>query len=92
MRTILKKLARYFDFILIDTTPVLPVPDAILVAQNVDGVLFSVLRNVSRLPTVYAAYERLATLNIPVLGAVVAGTPLESYGNQYDRPTMNSAQ
>jgi hypothetical protein len=51
-------------------------------------VLLSVLRGASRLPTVYAARQRLAALDIPVLGAVVAGgqSTLGGLDIQYPRP------
>jgi Mrp family chromosome partitioning ATPase len=53
---------------------VLPVADSLLVSQHVDAVIFAILHGVSRMPTVQAAYERLAMLGVRVLGAVVAGT------------------
>jgi hypothetical protein len=43
--------------------------------------VMSVLRNVSRLPAVYAAQQRLASLGIRILGAVVIGEGMEVYGN-----------
>lgn len=74
------ELRPQFDFILVDSSPVLPVADSLLLAQHVDGVLFSLLREVSRLPKVYAAYQRLAMLGVPMLGAVVNGTQADRYG------------
>jgi capsular exopolysaccharide synthesis family protein len=62
-----------YDVVVVDSPPVLPVADSLLIGRHADVVLFSVLRGVSRLPSVYAAYERLALLNFPILGAVVAG-------------------
>jgi capsular exopolysaccharide synthesis family protein len=81
------KLARIFatlrleyDFIVVDSSPILPVPDSLLLAQNTDAVIFSILREVSRVPKVYAAYQRLAMLGVRILGAVVNGTRDEIYG------------
>jgi capsular exopolysaccharide synthesis family protein len=71
---IIAKAKEGFDFIIIDSTPVLPVADSTLLCQQADGVIFSVLQDVSRLPQVYAAYERLAALRIRILGAVVNGS------------------
>jgi capsular exopolysaccharide synthesis family protein len=62
-----------YDFILIDSAPVLPVADSQLLAQHADGVIFSILRDVSRLPQVYAASERLNLLRVRILGAIVNG-------------------
>lgn len=69
-----------YDFVVIDSCPVLPVADALLIGRHADAVVFSVLRNVSRLPAVYAAQRRLESLDIPMLGAVVVGEAIESYG------------
>jgi hypothetical protein len=59
---------------------VLPVADALLVGQHADAALFAVFRNVSRLPAVCAAQQRLSALNIRMLGAVVVGEAVETYG------------
>jgi len=77
---LLEQLKAQFDFIVIDSSPVLPVVDTLVVAQNVDVVVFSLLRDVSRIPSVYAAYQRLATLGVRILGAVVNGVDTGSYG------------
>jgi capsular exopolysaccharide synthesis family protein len=63
-----------FEFIIVDSSPLLPVPDGLLVAQLVDGVLISLMCDVSRLPRVYEACSRLSSLGVTVLGAVVNGT------------------
>jgi hypothetical protein len=51
-----------------------------MIGQHADGVILSVLRNVSRLPAVYAAQQRLASIGIPILGAVVIGESANVYG------------
>jgi capsular exopolysaccharide synthesis family protein len=78
-RKIFEQLRPQFDFVVVDSSPILPVADSLLIAQHVDGVLFAVLREVSRLPKVYAAYQRLAMLGVPILGAVVNGTLDDQY-------------
>ena len=78
-----EQLRQRYDFIVVDSCPVLPVADAMLVGQNVDAVIFSLLRDVSRLPRVQAAYQRLAMLGIRMLGAVVNGTQNDRYPADY---------
>lgn len=87
---LLEQLKTQFDFIVIDSSPVLPVVDTLVIGQNVDVVVFSLLRDVSRIPSVYAAYQRLATLGIRILGAVVNGVDTGSYGysSQYNKQTV----
>lgn len=78
-----QRLRDQFDFVLIDACPVLPVADTLLVGQHVDGVIFTLLRDVSRLPQVYAGYQRLTSMGIRVLGIVVNGAGGGSYGSAY---------
>jgi capsular exopolysaccharide synthesis family protein len=69
-----------YDFVVVDASPVLPVADPLLVGQHADAVLFSVMQDVSRLPAVYAAQQRLASLDIRMLGCVVIGEKPNPYG------------
>jgi polysaccharide biosynthesis transport protein len=73
-----------YDFVVVDTSPILPVTDALLVGQHVDAVLFSIMREVSRAPKVHAAYGKLAALDIRLLGAVVTGEHQELYCSDYN--------
>lgn len=74
---IFEKLQEEFDFVVIDSHPVLAATDSLLIGQCVDAVILSVLREVSQMPRVYAASQRLTTLGIRVLGAVVNGADPE---------------
>jgi capsular exopolysaccharide synthesis family protein len=73
VHTMFEQLKQQYDFIIVDSCPVLPVADALNLGQHVDGVVFAVLRDVSRSPAVYAAQQRLHNLGIRTLGAVVIG-------------------
>ena len=80
-----------YDFIVIDSSPVLPVADSLLLAQHVDGVLFSLFHEVSRLPLVYAAYQKLNMVGVRLLGAVINGTQDGTYGyGKYYSKTLTS--
>lgn len=85
IEALLNRLRGQFDIIIVDSCPILPVADTLLVAQHVDGVVFSILQDVSQLPKVQDASERLVQLNIPLLGAVVNGIKpdIQAYGYNY---------
>ena len=70
---LLEGLAEQADVVLIDTPPVLPVADALMLGRHADAALLSVLCGASRLPRVEAARARLEAAGVTVLGAVVAG-------------------
>ena len=83
VRTLLEQLKQEYDFIVIDSCPVLPVADSLILGQHVDGVVFSVLRDVSRLPALHAAYQKITNLGIRALGAVVIGAKSEGAAASY---------
>jgi capsular exopolysaccharide synthesis family protein len=68
-------LRQHYDFVLIDSHPVLQAADSLLIGLHVDAVILSLMRDLSRMPRVSTACQRLADLGIPVLGAVVNGMP-----------------
>jgi succinoglycan biosynthesis transport protein ExoP len=84
LRVLLDRLKARFDFIVVDTPPVLPVADAALIANQTDAYVHAVLNGVSTLPLVFAAYERLQGFGIPSFGVVVAGVPGRGYGGDYN--------
>jgi capsular exopolysaccharide synthesis family protein len=84
LETLFNRLRGQFDFIIVDSCPVLPVADALLIGQHVDGVLFSIMQDVSQLPKVQTASEKLALLNIPLVGAVVNGIRQNTYSYGYN--------
>jgi capsular exopolysaccharide synthesis family protein len=85
---IFAKLRNEYDFIIVDSHPVLPATDSLLIGQHVDAVLISLLRDVSQMPRVQTAGERLHALGIRILGAVVNGMKPEDYGVGYQYATQ----
>ncbi len=77
VRTLFEALKQQYDFIIIDSPPVLPVTDTLLLGQHVDGLVFAVLSEVSRAPAIHAAQQKLAPLGVRTLGAVVLGAQAE---------------
>ncbi len=72
MEGVFEKLREAFDFIIIDSHPVLAATDSLLLAQQADAVILAVLNGVSHAPRVYAAAQRLNEVGARVLGAVVS--------------------
>jgi len=83
MKEIIDQARLDYDFVIVDSSPVLPVTDAMLVGQHVDAVIFSIRRDVSRYNKVAGACQRFSMLGIPILGAVVIGLDEGSYGSMY---------
>lgn len=79
METVLTKFRTEYDFIVLDGSPVLPVPDARIIAQHVDAVVLSVLRDVTQVPKLRATWRILTALGVRAIGSVVTGTSEEVY-------------
>jgi capsular exopolysaccharide synthesis family protein len=79
---ILERLKGEFDFIIVDSSPVLAAVDSLLIGQQVDAVIFSILHEVSHSPSVYAAHQRLESLGVRILGAVVNGVATSQLGHK----------
>lgn len=62
----------HFDFIFIDTPPVLAVPDARVIAMNSDAVLFCVRWNRTARDTVAEGLRFFAQVNIKIAGLVLS--------------------
>jgi capsular exopolysaccharide synthesis family protein len=83
LKALLERIKPEYDMVIVDSAPILPVADSQLLARDTEGVLLSVLRNVSRLPLLFEAYQRLAMYQVELIGAVVHGTHSEAYATQY---------
>jgi capsular exopolysaccharide synthesis family protein len=79
----LGRLREEFDFVVVDSGPVLPVADALVIGRHVDIAVLAVMRDVSQAPKILAAYERLTALGIRVLGAIVTGKQDETVRSYY---------
>lgn len=73
-QTVIDQLRAQFDFVIIDTPPVLAVSDPAVVAPRVDGVLLVFRMTKKARPTAERAREQLAALGANVLGVIVNGT------------------
>jgi capsular exopolysaccharide synthesis family protein len=80
---LLAKLRAEFDFIIVDSCPILPVPDALLISKHVDAVVLSIRPAVSHAASVFAACERLQAMGVPLLGTVVNGDRTHANGLEY---------
>ena len=79
--SLIRKCRPHFDVILIDTPPLLDLPDTIVIGRHADGTILSLMNEVSTLPAAQAACARLRTMNLPLLGAVLNGVrPKTPYG------------
>ncbi len=93
VQKIFAKIKQEYDFVVVDSHPVLLANDAVVIGLHVDAVILSLMRDVSQMPRVYAACQRLTSLGIRVLGAVMNGMPEEDmYGTVYRQDKKQPAR
>ncbi|MEI8373570.1 MAG: AAA family ATPase [Planctomycetota bacterium] len=71
--TLLEQLRVNFDFVILDSSPMLPIVDTRLVCQHVDAAVLSVFRDISQSSKVQAAQELLDAFGVRSVEAVVTG-------------------
>ncbi|MBK7977393.1 MAG: polysaccharide biosynthesis tyrosine autokinase [Deltaproteobacteria bacterium] len=71
MRDAIDELARRFDYVVLDSGPTLPVPDALILSSLVDGVVLVVDSSRTSRELVQAARERLDQAGARMLGVVL---------------------
>jgi len=80
----LTKLREAFDFVLIDTPPVLPVADAVVIARHVDSALLIAKAGSTSRRKLRHAIEALQQVDAPVRGLILNGiTPRDSWEYGY---------
>jgi capsular exopolysaccharide synthesis family protein len=85
MAELLKELGERFDVVLVDSPPVLPVTDPLVLAVNATGVLVVVRLGVTNREQVRRTISSLQKLGVPLLGLVANGAvpshdPAYGYG------------
>jgi receptor protein-tyrosine kinase len=87
MTSLLDRLSAMFDYVIIDSPPVLLVADALELARNADGALIVARRSASTTDDARELRATFGRLGIHLVGVVFTDTePLGSYGGYEDRP------
>ena len=83
---LIKSLRDSFDHVVIDAGPVLAFADVLLLGQLSDLAIVATMRDVSRMPQVTSAVDRLRSVGIRVLGTVVNGVSDSNRRRLYASP------
>jgi capsular exopolysaccharide synthesis family protein len=84
---VVAQLRERYEMIIIDSPPVLPVPDALILGRWTDGAILAARFEISRSPQVERARRQLDMAGIPVLGTVING--MRSSDAYYGRYTYS---
>jgi Mrp family chromosome partitioning ATPase len=82
MRDALEELREEYDFVILDSPPVLPVTDAVVLGREADGAVLVVKGHDTPRELLRRARDQLLQANVHLLGAVVNNVDLR-WGDQY---------
>lgn len=82
-KKVLSELRAQFDYVIVDSSPLLAVTDAAVLANNSDGVLVMARFGHSKRDQLAHAIGNLADVGAPILGAVLTMTPARGKSSQY---------
>ena len=83
---LLATLNEHYEYIILDGPPTLPVSDSCIIANKVDGVIFAIKAEKTKIKVVREAIWRLQKLNANIIGSVLTVAELKKlsyYGDHY---------
>jgi polysaccharide biosynthesis transport protein len=83
LKAVLDELRGSYRYIVIDTPPVLPASEALVLARAADATLICAMRDTSRIDQVRKTYDRLLAAGACPVGMVLNGVPSTSYAYRY---------
>ena len=90
---LITQLRQRYDLIIIDSPPVLPVPDALILGRWADGAVLAARYDISRFPQVERARRQLDNAGIAIMGTVINGMRnADSYYGRYSYSRKRSSQ
>jgi polysaccharide biosynthesis transport protein len=90
---LIAELRQKYDLIIIDSPPVLPVPDALILGRWADGAVLASRYDISRFPQVERARRQLDNAGIAIMGTVINGMRnADSYYGRYSNSRKRSSQ
>jgi capsular exopolysaccharide synthesis family protein len=90
---LITRLRQKYDLIIIDSPPVRPVPDALILGRWADGAVLAARYDISRFPQVERARRQLDNAGIAIMGTVINGMrSSDSYYGRYSFSRKRSAQ
>jgi polysaccharide biosynthesis transport protein len=90
---LITQLRQLYDLIIIDSPPVLPVPDALILGRWADGAVLAARYDISRFPQIERARRQLDNAGIAIMGTVINGMRnTDSYYGRYSYSRKRSSQ
>jgi succinoglycan biosynthesis transport protein ExoP len=82
-KSLLKKLGETYRHIVIDTPPVLPASESLVLARSADAAVLCMRRDYTRMSQAQDAQARMVASGVRVVGVVLNGIPIQQYAYKY---------
>ncbi len=89
MEELIDNLKDYYDYIILDTPPVLAVTDAQILTTKADGTILVVRAGKTKKDNVISAKNLLNKVGVKLIGVVLNGTEIRSKGYCYEKEKSN---
>lgn len=83
MKEIIEEASAYYDHIIIDSPPILPVTDSVVLSRYVDGVVLVMRAGVTPKRVIQDALEKLRSVGARILGAILNDVDTSRHEYQY---------
>jgi Mrp family chromosome partitioning ATPase len=80
---LMEMLKQRFDFIIVDTPPVLPASDALLMAPRTDGTILVIQSGKTNKKIIKEVVDRFRTVKLPILGVLLNRVDVKKGGYYY---------
>ncbi|MGC5257542.1 polysaccharide biosynthesis tyrosine autokinase [Gordonia sp. DT218] len=92
-RTMCQALSSMYDFVVVDSPPIIPVTDAAVIAGSVDGVIVVARAGTSSMPSTANACAQMRAAGISIVGVVLNGVSarISEYRYSYERSSASQS-
>jgi polysaccharide biosynthesis transport protein len=73
-------LKKKYDYIIIDSAPINPVTDTLILSQIVDSIFFVVRSERTKVMPFLSAIKKLKDINVNVAGVIINDVDVDKYG------------
>ena len=86
LKELIEQLKASYDYVLLDTPPVIAVSDALYIAKRADGVIFIVAQSIAKKGLVREAVQTLKRNDVKIIGTILTQVDVKrgEYGYGYD--------
>lgn len=81
MKDVVAQLRTTYDYVLLDSPPIIAVSDALYVSKNADGIIFIVAQDKAKKNLIKEAVQTLKKSDVPIIGTVL--TQMKTKGGSY---------